>query len=344
MKKRIMTFLTMSLLMVLIAGCGSSDESTMTNSSKGSSGYAVSTTTEMTTEMEAPAMEAYDEGGQIYYDSDEEAYDQGEAVTYLEGNGSSEGTLTERKVIKTGYVYLETTDYQETIEALKMMIDKYNGYTSYSQNSGGGMYDEATYRRSSRYTIKVPAIDFENMYEEVQTIGHALNANEGKEDVTSQFVDIEARLKTLSVQEERLLNILEKTETLEDVIELEYALQDTRYEIERYTTSLRDLSDRVSYSTLEVNVQEVQEETKITPVDESFGEKMSSGLADTFKDIKDGFLNLILFMVVEFPYILFTIGVIVFGVWLYKKLLKADKKAELTAKNEMKDEQTSEHK
>lgn len=327
--KRLNKIMLSLIMMVLVAslslaGCGKADEAREAASTTSST----EANYDMVGSSPAPEM-AYDEetaemaptmpyGGAATSDSME-------MNQYLDkGQNGQVDTISERKIIKTGYVYMETLDYDQTLLDLKQLIDKYFAYTSYSQSNDGSLYERGYNSRSSRFTIKVPANNFEIMYEELRTIGHVLNANEGKEDVTSQFVDIESRLKTLGVQEERLLAILEKSEKLEDVIELEYALQDVRYEIERYTSSLRDLSDRVSYSTLEVNVQEVFEETVVEKPVITFGDKITSGLEETFDELKTGAENLIIFLITQFPYLIFLGLIGLFGFILFKKLKVKD--------------------
>jgi len=293
------------VLVVMVSGCGSSESP----SSKMYGGNS---------DMAEPAMVSVerDAAGDMAYSNDM-AMDEkaqlefnesltGEEEKYADGGSGETQVAYERKIIKTGFVYMETLEYETTIKDISSLLNKYNAYTAYSENNSGSIYEKGYQARFSRYTIKVPAEMFEEMYEELQTVGHVLNQNEGKRDVTADFIDIEARLTTLKVQEERLLAILERTEVLEDVIELEYALQDTRYEIERYTTNLRNLEDQVRFSTIELSVQEVYEPTVIEEPVVTFGDRIAKGLEDTFNEISRGFQNFIIFIVTQFPYLIFT--------------------------------------
>ena len=262
-------------------------------------------TTENTTEMEMTVEES-------------KSFDEGEPLP-------ESMVINERKIIKTGHMSIETLEYDKTIATLKESIGKYNAYVESSESYGGQIYESGADRRSSRYAIKVPAQQFEVMYEELKTIGQVLNANEGREDITSQFVDIESRLETLKVQEDRLLAILEKSEKLEDVIQLEYALQNVRYEIERYTSNLRNMSESVRYSTIHVNVQEVLKPTIIEKEPITLGERVSQGIKNTISDIKEGFEDLIVYVIANSPYLLFTALMIFIGIRIYKKSIKKSK-------------------
>lgn len=324
------------VLVIALSGCGANESATTTESSNDMA-------------MEAPAMDRsgsvqYDE--KAYEDAEEAQFIEGELSTYNDGGTTGTSVVTyERKIIKTGFVYMETLEFDKTVEDMKALINKYNAYTAYSESNAGSIFERGYNTRYSRYTIKVPAEMFEEMYEELHTMGNILNSNEGKQDVTSQFVDIEARLTTLNVQEERLLSILEKTENLEDVIELEYALQETRYEIERYTTNLRNLEDQVRFSTIEVNVQEVFEATVVEKPVITFSDKISKGLSETFNEISQGFQNLIIFIVTQFPYLIFTGIVVLVAIKLFKRaskkstMAKASKNDSHTSPVDLRDEE-----
>jgi hypothetical protein len=308
---------SMLVMLLLVSGCSKKEDAyEMTSDTATSSDSKMDYGA-----PEAPSMEM---------ETDEETYDtvaEGEVGSALGNDGvSSEALiLSERKIIKTGFMYMETLEYEKTLEDLKKYMEIYNAYTERSESNGGQIFEQGAQQRSSRYTIKVPAAQFELMFEDLKTIGHVLNANEGKQDITSQFVDIESRLKTLGIQEERLLAILEKSEKLEDIIQLEYSLQNVRYEIERYTSTLRNMDESVRYSTIEVNIQEVYKTTIIEPEPITFGDRISTGIKDTFKDIKEGFENLLVYLVVNAPYLIVTALVIILGIRTYKSKLRKSK-------------------
>lgn len=248
------------------------------------------------------------------------------------GNKPADGNLhgtEERKIIKRGYIYMETLEFDVTTQVIGDLLNKYNAYTAYAENNSGSLqtYERGYQRRFSRYTIKVPAEKFEAMYQELQTIAHVMNANEGREDVTSQFVDVQARLTTLRVQEERLLTLLEGAENYEAIVELEKALQETRYEIERFTTNLRNLEEQVAFSTIDLNLQEVYEKTEVEvpEVTMTFGERIFSGLQQTMEDILRGGQNLIVFLITKSPYLIVGILLVIFLVRGVKRRSKKNK-------------------
>lgn len=325
MKKRLAGLLLLVILMgVMLSGCGSRDESAMWDKND--------TATETTT-SEDKKMDFAEEQGEaemaVEFDEAKEMERPSSDGSFANGmNQSATEALANRKIIKTANIYMETLEFDKTVEEIRVLMNMYGGYTSHSQIEGGNRNKEYSSRFAS-YTIKVPAENFEMLFYDVQEIGNVLNASDSIQDVTSQVTDIEARLKTLEIQEERLLDILSRLENLEDIVELEYALQEVRYEIETYTASLRNIEDRVRFSTIVLRVQEVFEETVIIEKPPTFGERIEMGLDDTFTEIREGFENFIIYVATKFPYILFNILVIVvvffIGRRIYRKNLASFK-------------------
>lgn len=324
-------WIVLSLIMVLVvSGCGSSN--------KESSWEATSTETATSDYAEESKMEeAVDV--ELTFDEDGSAIYSGQGLNTLGTSNSAEESLANRKIIKTGYLYMETLEFEQTVADIKRIMNQYGGYTSFSEIEGGtALYDEHK-SRFATYVLKIPAENFDAVFDGLFGVGNVLSANDSVEDVTSTFTDIEARIKTLTIQEERLLSILERSEDLETIVELEYALQDVRYEIERHTSSLRNLEDRVRFSTIEIRVQEVYEVTIIEQPPVTLGERITHGLNETFTEIKETAENIIVFLIVEFPTVI-ILGIIIY-VFVHfirkgqKKNLSSDKvKVNDTEKNE----------
>ena len=92
-------------------------------------------------------------------------------------------------------------------------------------------------------------------------LGNVLSLNRRQEEITEAYYDTEARLTALKTQEERLLAIMEKAETLDDIIRLEDALSDVRYQIESLSGTMRRYDNLVEMATVEVSLREVESTT-----------------------------------------------------------------------------------
>lgn len=232
--------------------------------------------------------------------------------------------LSTRKIIKTGNVYIESLHFDDASESIFTLMHMYDGYASATKMEGGSRNQEHR-QRFATYTVKIPAEHYDNFMYDLKSVGHVLNATNNTSDVTSTIVDIEARLKTLKIQEARMLDILDKLESLEDIVELEYALQEVRYEIESYSSNLRNLEERVKFSTVTIRLQEVLEETIIIETPITFSDRLSNGLDRTFEDIKNGFLDFVLYVAINFPYIIFWGIVLIITTLIIRRKIKNNK-------------------
>jgi len=205
-----------------------------------------------------------------------------------------------RKYILTYRYYLETLEFEKAEANLEHMVENSFGFFESTEVSGRSINDENR-RRRGNYTIRIPKEKVNEFVDGLQGIGNVLDSNSFVEDVTSRYYDMDARIRTLKIQEERLLAILEKADELEYIIELERELSDVRYEIESYTSSFRRLEDQISYSTVYVELQEVYEKTVIKQQPLTFTEKLTRGFLDSVEDVKDLLENLILFLLTNIP-------------------------------------------
>lgn len=203
----------------------------------------------------------------------------------------------ERKLIKNGQIDFETENLKKTREDIFTAIKKYGGYIS-SENEF-----KNTYEISSNIAIRLPADNFDKLIEEI-TVG--VERFDRKEiyiqDVTTEFVDIQARLKTKKELENRYLEILKKANSVTEILEVERQIGELRAEIESFEGRLKYLNNQVSYSTLNVRVYETLSEHI------EFGRKFKEGF-------KNGWDNLILFFVLLvniWPFVLIIIAVIAF--------------------------------
>lgn len=234
----------------------------------------------------------------------------------LSDGKATQGSLTNtsRKIIKSASMEIETLDYDTAVAKLNDKIAVIGGYIESSNVRGKsleGKYDT----RTAYYTIRIPQQYFEQFMTEMNTIGNIISENTYGEDITSSYFDTEARVKTLEVQEERLLSILEKAEKIEDIIDLERALSDVRYQIESMTGTLRRWDNLVSYATLNVNLYEVVEITKIVEPPKTLGDKISTAFEDSIKAVKRFLENSLIFSVGFVPFLLLIIPLAII-VWL----------------------------
>ncbi len=250
-------------------------------------------------------------------------------------NGGTETDLNPEKIIYSADATVETTAFDETVTALDAMIETYGGWVE-SSSVNGAKYSSISRgsktNRSASYTIRVPNDRFTAMMNELSSLGNVPYSHVYTENVTAQYYDTQARLKTYEAQEQRLLELLDKAETVSDVIEIENELTDVRYRIESLQTSLRSWDRRVSWSTIHLTVNEVSEYTPVKA--RTYGEKLSDALSTGLDTLAELFVD----FVEALPVLLFAL-VLIFVVLfillrLIRRVFRSPKREERRAKKE----------
>lgn len=274
-KRSFSLIVILTLVSVLLTSCASYD-------------FDVSTVAEKVIDYNYSSGESATYSKQnAFYDASEEidlAFDA-EAGSVSISQSSVLYEKSDRKIIYTSSAEIETKEYENAVKSLKTLCEKYNAYFESSTAYNGGIDTQS--ERHSEYTIRIPIDNYSAFLSEVGTIGTITSSGENNRDITEQYYDTEARLESAKLREERVLVLLENAGSLDDILALERELSDIRYEIESYTGSLRKYDSLISYATFTLDLYEVIEYTKPTPVVRTFGDKMSQ----SFKNGLDGFVG-----------------------------------------------------
>jgi len=315
MKKRKNIFKRNSLIVILtlilivsLLGCSKSDEYATTDSMSKSDGanYLMDSDEEM---AGAPMVDV------VY--SEDMATDTTSAVGESPNPDSGGADLSDRKIIETRNISMETLDFDATTKSVEDLVYNNLGYIESSNVTGKG-YNQKNNEYNPRYayfTLRVPAEYYEGFVDQLITYGYVTSNNVDQQDVTTQYMDLTARIETMEIQEERLLSLLETSAKLEDILELERELADVRYEIETNQSYLNGLDNRVRYSTVYLEVREVFEIVEIEEVPVTFTERISSGFSKSLNGVIDGIVDFVVWFVGNLPALVIW-GLILFGLFI----------------------------
>jgi hypothetical protein len=145
----------------------------------------------------------------------------------------------------------------------------------------------------------------------VDETANVTNNQSTTENVTLKYIDAQSKIEALKIEQDRLYAILEKAETLDSIITLESRLSDIRYELENYESQLRVYDNEVQYSTVTMDIQEVERITPDTKEKPTFTSRIQNGFSDTIYNISEGFKNFVVWFIVNLPYLLIW-GIIIF--------------------------------
>ena len=235
---------------------------------------------------------------------------------------------TAQKIIYNADINMESTDFDAARDTLLAAVDDCGAWMEYSSLSG----DAKDHDRYAYYTVRVPVENYRTFLAAVGEAGSVLDLSETAENITSSYIDVQARLSALEAQRERLNALADQAETTADLLEIESQLSDVQYQLESYTGQMRLMDNQVRYSTVDISLQEVR---VLTPTATTFGEKFVEAVTSGWRGFVDGAEDLILVVVYLWPVVLIVLAILLVARPALKrrKARRAEKKqAKLAAK------------
>lgn len=308
--KRRMTALLMAMILVLLAACGNSDKNMA----------QADTRTEEKSEAFVDTL--YNESTEAAAGMEEGTQDSGGVAVPV--------TDSDRKLIKRQEYSVETKAFTEFVDALEGLMADLGGYVEYSDISG----EESEYGgyRYARYTLRIPANQLGNFKGKMKDMANVTHISEQVEDVTLDYVDTESHISALKTEQESLIVMLEKAESLEDIMLIQQELTEVRYQLESYESQKRTYDNRIQYSSIELDVREVEREIKVS---DSFGIQLKEKLIGNLYDVKEGFRSLTLWLIGGLPYWILLGVMVAVVVWIVKKIKKAKRKKAMNRQQSM---------
>jgi hypothetical protein len=285
MKRTIISLLMVLILMLSLAGCGAS-------TSQESSG-------------------AYDKN-----------MSNGSAVSDSLAESESPNLPADRKLIRTVRMQAETEDLTGVMTQLEQTLTQFGGYLQQKEIYQGSTY-RGTQKRSAYLVIRIPAKDLDAFLVQLSGTAHVVSTNESVDDVTLQYIDVDSQLKALRTEEERLLALMEKAESLADLLAIEQRLTQVQQQIQSVTSQLKALDSQIEYATIYLNLDEVVEYTPVE--EESTWQKIGTGFMDSLSDIGNGFVDVFVFLVANSPRLLLLGGIAFVVILLIRRSNKRKK-------------------
>jgi hypothetical protein len=156
----------------------------------------------------------------------------------------------ERKLIQTGNVSLRATDPWVVSDRVQAIAAGLGGDVISLSQSGSGD------QRHAMLTFRVPQARFNDALRQIRDIAdiEVLSSSVEGQDVTDQFIDLEARLKAKVAEEQRYLVLLGRAEAIEDILRIDQVLAQVRTQVEQLTAQINVIQARTTYSTIVVQV------------------------------------------------------------------------------------------
>ncbi|TRX23689.1 DUF4349 domain-containing protein [Flavobacterium franklandianum] len=192
----------------------------------------------------------------------------------------------EQKIIKTGDIKFETNNLGTTYNQMITAVKKHNAII---QNDTEGKDYGSVFRR---ITVRVPSKNFDLFLSDISKgVTYFDNKEISSQDVTEEYIDIDARLKAKKILEARYLELLKKANKVSEMLEIEAQLSAIREEIEAKEGQLRYMQSQVSMSTITIEFYKTVANEGGATI--SYGSKIWNAFTSGFNSISSFFIGLL---------------------------------------------------
>lgn len=234
------------------------------------------------------------------------------------GEALPEQTAVEKKLIRNVNLEVETTEFDNLLGNLTSEVAALGGYVENYSSSNYSAEDA----RTASIVARIPSEALDGFLDKVAQESNVVYRNESVDDVTLQYVDLDTRKKAMIVERDRLLDLLERAETVADIIEIESRLSEINYEIESLEARLRTIDNQVTYSTVYISIYEVKIYTPAA--EKSVWDKIADGFGNNVYRVLDDLENLVIGFIISLPYLIVWIVfilILLFAVVLFCRIL-----------------------
>jgi hypothetical protein len=277
-------FLFLILSLFILAGCGSAlrsrsdSEERLQTKSTSSEGRAANSYDDQRLGKGQPAAPA-----QVSLNQADQSHSIAEAM--------------DRKILRDANLTLEVETPADVQRKISSIAESVGGFVVTSESKqrqveNGGQQLEVN------LVVRVPATQFGSALDQIRSAGRVTAEKITGQDVTEEFIDLEARIKTQKALELQFLEIMKQAHKVEDALEVQTQIADVRTEIEKLEGRKRFLENRASLSTITVNLQSP---TAIAVNTTGFGRDIRQAVADSVDVARAIVLFLIRFVIVMIP-------------------------------------------
>jgi hypothetical protein len=168
-------------------------------------------------------------------------------------SSADQQAATDRKIIFNASLSLDVVDAEKAFSNCEILVAKYGGFVAQSSLQKSDTQVLAT------VVLRVPAAKVTQLMNGLAGLGTVTSRSSGSEDVTSQYIDIQARLKVLRAEEEQLVGFLKKATNIKDMLAVQEQLRSVRTQIEQYEGQQRYMDNATSLATVTAQLVQTTE-------------------------------------------------------------------------------------
>lgn len=210
------------------------------------------------------------------------------------------------KIIRTITMQSATRSFDADYQAIRSALE-----------ASGGRVESADVRTGSNglrtvyLTLRVPVEALDTFAEKLKGMGHLQSFSESAQDVSEQYSDTQSRLKTQEAKMERLMALVSKAGSVEELVTLENAIADTQYLIDSYTGQLKGMDSKVTYATLTITLSEMSALDTAETKTETIWDRIVSGTIHMWQMLKLWAADAAVFLAAVLPVIILIAIVVI---------------------------------
>jgi hypothetical protein len=220
----------------------------------------------------------------------------------------AESTLeaADRKIIRNADITIEVPSTTEAQHRVTSIAEAHGGFVVTSEAKQRESNDPAQRTLDIKLVVRVPSNQFGNAFDEIKKLAGNTPAEQvTSQDVTEDFIDLEARIKTQKALEVQFLEIMRQAHKIEDALEVQRQIAEVRTEIEKLEGRKRFLENRSSLATINVNIQTPK--PVITVTQSGFGRSLREAVSDSVTLASDMVLFFARFVIMMAPVLVFVL-------------------------------------
>lgn len=232
----------------------------------------------------------------------------------------------DRKIIRDADLTLEVGAPAEVQRKITSIAETLGGFVVTSESKQRQVGD-ARQELEVNLVVRVPAMQFQAALDQIHSAGNRVVTEKiTGQDVTEEFIDLEARVRTQKALEAQFLEIMKQAHKIQDALDVQRQIADVRTEIEKLEGRKRFLENRASLSTITINLQTP---TAIAVNTSGFGRQIRQSFADSIEIAIAIVLFLIQFVIVMIPiFILIILPLWLIARFVFRRLRKRQRLAE----------------
>jgi hypothetical protein len=235
------------------------------------------------------------------------------------GAGPDDRERVGQKIIRNGSLTLRVDDAAKRLEEARMITEQQGGFIA-----SANLSDRAGVK-TAYVTLRVPTDKYRAVADALKKLASTVfDESESGQDVTDQYVDLEARLKAAKAEEAQYMEILKSARSIEDTLNVTARLGDVRTRIEQMEGQMRNLDDRTSYATLTVTMTEearVEAPTRVWKPGETFKEAVRA-LVESLQGLADALIAFVVFFIGLVLPIILVLGAMVWITrWIWRRFI-----------------------